>query len=41
MSCKKLAKDATKAVADYVTVSNDEDPLSHIIFDIENGIIKI
>jgi Cof subfamily protein (haloacid dehalogenase superfamily) len=35
------AKDAAKAVADYVTVSNDEDPLSHIISDIENGLIKI
>ena len=35
------AKDALKEVADYVTVSNEEDPLTHIISDIENGKIKI
>ena len=35
------AKDAVKAAADYVTVSNEESPLSHVIADIENGLIKI
>ena len=29
----------TKAVADIVTVSNEEDAIAKIIYDIENGLI--
>ena len=35
------ATDKVKAVADYVTVTNDEDAIAKIIYDIENGNIKI
>ena len=35
------ANEVVKAVADYVTVSNEEDPFSHIISDIESVLIKI
>ena len=35
------ATDKVKAVADYITVTNDEDAIARIIYDIENGNIKI
>lgn len=34
------AVDEAKAVADYITVSNEESAIAHIIYDIESGNIK-
>ena len=34
------AVDEAKAAADYITVSNEESAIAHIIYDIEKGNIK-